>query len=395
MEPTETSKQQIRSRYLGHVSGYQPIRDQYFLIRSVPALFIVKGQEPTEISKQPIRTHYLGHVTGYQPIRDKHFLIRSVPDRGNIDCLFVDPSESGKLPRIALLLPCGTYKNTLLLHKPNCYSFIKLFVDVQLVKSFNDAGRYQDRLKQVNNQSELIIPPHYLGHVTSYQQIREQYFLIWSVPEHDLKYRTVSRIESRTDITFSFIIQWCYDILATRTATYVERIQRTFPAAYALFQRCSHFTASKTRSSFGRWERRMGGGARVVRIKLNSMRKAVHLSALLSLVFCQSAAEQAAMNRRRNWMIYGPILCVIILILCCVVYDKVILWLRKHQSEEKERRERTPETTEKLLVKSNTSSMQYPPIILDMSYLGSRGTPYDSHATTLTQELRVVPLTII
>eukprot|EP00116_Pleurobrachia_bachei_P009979 sb/3470241/ len=35
-EPTETSKQLIRNRYLGHVTGYQPIRDQYFLIRSVP-----------------------------------------------------------------------------------------------------------------------------------------------------------------------------------------------------------------------------------------------------------------------------------------------------------------------------------------------------------------------
>eukprot|EP00116_Pleurobrachia_bachei_P008590 sb/3468852/ len=33
---TCTSKQPIRTRYLGHVSGYQPIRDQYFLIRSVP-----------------------------------------------------------------------------------------------------------------------------------------------------------------------------------------------------------------------------------------------------------------------------------------------------------------------------------------------------------------------
>eukprot|EP00116_Pleurobrachia_bachei_P015920 sb/3476182/ len=28
--------QPIRARYLGHVTGYQPIRDQYFLIRSVP-----------------------------------------------------------------------------------------------------------------------------------------------------------------------------------------------------------------------------------------------------------------------------------------------------------------------------------------------------------------------
>ncbi len=36
-------------------------------------------QEPTETSKQPIRTRYLGHVTGYQPIRDQYFLIRSVP----------------------------------------------------------------------------------------------------------------------------------------------------------------------------------------------------------------------------------------------------------------------------------------------------------------------------
>eukprot|EP00116_Pleurobrachia_bachei_P008615 sb/3468877/ len=31
-------------------------------------------QEPTEPSKQPFRTRYLGHVTGYQPIRDQHSL---------------------------------------------------------------------------------------------------------------------------------------------------------------------------------------------------------------------------------------------------------------------------------------------------------------------------------
>eukprot|EP00116_Pleurobrachia_bachei_P014864 sb/3475126/ len=33
-QPTETSKQLIGTRYLGHVTGYQPIRDQYFLISS-------------------------------------------------------------------------------------------------------------------------------------------------------------------------------------------------------------------------------------------------------------------------------------------------------------------------------------------------------------------------
>ena len=36
-------------------------------------------QEPTEFRKQPIKTRYSGHVTGYQPIRDQYFLIRSIP----------------------------------------------------------------------------------------------------------------------------------------------------------------------------------------------------------------------------------------------------------------------------------------------------------------------------
>eukprot|EP00116_Pleurobrachia_bachei_P013659 sb/3473921/ len=40
LEPTDTSKRPIRNRYLGHLTGYQPIRDQYFLIRSVPGNFI-------------------------------------------------------------------------------------------------------------------------------------------------------------------------------------------------------------------------------------------------------------------------------------------------------------------------------------------------------------------
>eukprot|EP00116_Pleurobrachia_bachei_P007699 sb/3467961/ len=38
-----------------------------------------RGKEPTEIrSKQPIRTRYLGHVTGYQPIRDQYFQLTSI-----------------------------------------------------------------------------------------------------------------------------------------------------------------------------------------------------------------------------------------------------------------------------------------------------------------------------
>eukprot|EP00116_Pleurobrachia_bachei_P010696 sb/3470958/ len=36
------------------------------------------GGTTRRVSKQPIRTRYLGHVTGYQPISGQYFLIRSV-----------------------------------------------------------------------------------------------------------------------------------------------------------------------------------------------------------------------------------------------------------------------------------------------------------------------------
>eukprot|EP00116_Pleurobrachia_bachei_P001494 sb/3461756/ len=45
-EPTETSKQPIKTRYLGHVTVYQPIRDQYFLIK-------VCIEKQIEIRKKP------------------------------------------------------------------------------------------------------------------------------------------------------------------------------------------------------------------------------------------------------------------------------------------------------------------------------------------------------
>ena len=38
-------------------------------------------QEPIESSKQPIRTRYLDQVNGYQPIRDQYSLIRSLAGR--------------------------------------------------------------------------------------------------------------------------------------------------------------------------------------------------------------------------------------------------------------------------------------------------------------------------
>eukprot|EP00116_Pleurobrachia_bachei_P016308 sb/3476570/ len=72
-EPTDTSKQPIRTCYLGHVTGYHPIRDQYFLIRSVPANRDPTSLPGTNTSKQPIRNLYLGRLTGCQPIRHQHF----------------------------------------------------------------------------------------------------------------------------------------------------------------------------------------------------------------------------------------------------------------------------------------------------------------------------------
>eukprot|EP00116_Pleurobrachia_bachei_P006151 sb/3466413/ len=47
-ELTETSKQTIRTRYLCHVTGYQSIRNQYFLIRSIPGYIHEKRRRDTE-----------------------------------------------------------------------------------------------------------------------------------------------------------------------------------------------------------------------------------------------------------------------------------------------------------------------------------------------------------
>eukprot|EP00116_Pleurobrachia_bachei_P004245 sb/3464507/ len=59
------------------------LRDPVFKKLSAPARRVTKvttfymNQEPTKTSKQPIKTRYLGHMTSYQPIRDQY---RSVPD---------------------------------------------------------------------------------------------------------------------------------------------------------------------------------------------------------------------------------------------------------------------------------------------------------------------------
>eukprot|EP00116_Pleurobrachia_bachei_P016766 sb/3477028/ len=44
------------------------------------ALLVLSTGTDRHMSKQPITTRYLGHVTGYQPIRGQYFLNQSVPD---------------------------------------------------------------------------------------------------------------------------------------------------------------------------------------------------------------------------------------------------------------------------------------------------------------------------
>ena len=48
------------------------------------------GQEPTESNKQPIKTRYLGHVTDYQPIRYQYFLVLSVTGNDTIVSLPIE-----------------------------------------------------------------------------------------------------------------------------------------------------------------------------------------------------------------------------------------------------------------------------------------------------------------
>eukprot|EP00116_Pleurobrachia_bachei_P018213 sb/3478475/ len=63
---------------------YEDLPSDMFIVSELGAMLTEDaedhGDEPTDTSKQPIRNRYLGHVTGYEPIRDQYFLIRSVPD---------------------------------------------------------------------------------------------------------------------------------------------------------------------------------------------------------------------------------------------------------------------------------------------------------------------------
>eukprot|EP00116_Pleurobrachia_bachei_P004426 sb/3464688/ len=75
-EPSDTSKKLITTRYLGHVTGYQPIRDQYFLIRSVPDLTL-KRSYLNDINLRREYIKYLVFVISAPNKRSTRDLIRT------------------------------------------------------------------------------------------------------------------------------------------------------------------------------------------------------------------------------------------------------------------------------------------------------------------------------
>ena len=65
-----------------------------FLVSNLRVRCYTINQEPTRPSKQPIRTCYVGHVTGNQPISDHYFLIRSVHAINGRALIYIYPSAS-------------------------------------------------------------------------------------------------------------------------------------------------------------------------------------------------------------------------------------------------------------------------------------------------------------
>eukprot|EP00116_Pleurobrachia_bachei_P005399 sb/3465661/ len=109
--------------------------------------------EPTETSELPIRTRSLGHVTGYQPIRDQYFLIRSVPETDT------SLNEEGKTKNIDLecvLRSCSLHFNAPNTKIPMIDSHIKLshIVAVNSVVSCLAAPTQSERTKERLSREE-------------------------------------------------------------------------------------------------------------------------------------------------------------------------------------------------------------------------------------------------
>eukprot|EP00116_Pleurobrachia_bachei_P011317 sb/3471579/ len=155
-----------------------------------------KNSELTETSKQPIRPRYLRHMTGYQPIRDKYFLIGSFPVltcnsvvgnnspcqfKGRLtECLSEHWPDPILASEIGLTAECCTFDNYNLMNC--CYTCgydppeSSVMVRITPLQQHHETV-YQEPTKT----SKQPIRTRYLGHLTGYQPIRDQYFLVRSV----------------------------------------------------------------------------------------------------------------------------------------------------------------------------------------------------------------------
>eukprot|EP00116_Pleurobrachia_bachei_P014824 sb/3475086/ len=63
---------------IANISSYLVTKSPLLLqiVHCAVQVRVSDNQEPTKTSKQPTRTRYLGHVTCYPPIRDQYFLTR-------------------------------------------------------------------------------------------------------------------------------------------------------------------------------------------------------------------------------------------------------------------------------------------------------------------------------
>eukprot|EP00116_Pleurobrachia_bachei_P004072 sb/3464334/ len=190
-EPTDTSKQPIRTGYLGHVTGYQPIRPQGpVLSDSVGscALSMLRGIEATNTHYNPITLLSLALPL----IQNPHTHTRKHTLREELLCsvyLIVPQYRLVEKQIITNQNSLFRSRDWLSANQGSCTMYTVHMTGIrnrlpqkQIITNQNSLFRSRDWLSAnqgpLNNQSEQPI-----SHVTGYQPIRDQYFLIRSVPD--------------------------------------------------------------------------------------------------------------------------------------------------------------------------------------------------------------------
>eukprot|EP00116_Pleurobrachia_bachei_P007808 sb/3468070/ len=199
-ELTETSKQPLRTRYLGHMTGYQPIRNQYVFPDSVPLeepearkFFqqIISGVDychtnrvvhsPTLVKIQ--NEHPVSEINLYLPMLEAihqptgiHVAIKFL-SKSKIDNVEV----ASKIKR--------EIKNLKLFRHPHIikmYEVITNPTNIFMVMEYVSGGELFDYIvkkgRELTETSKQPLRTRYLGHMTGYQPIRNQYVFPDSVP---------------------------------------------------------------------------------------------------------------------------------------------------------------------------------------------------------------------